>query len=180
LPYGQGHLEESQNTELSKEETEKQIEERIKTYNDMLTALFDQYNVDVIMVNDNPAAVPLGQTYAPAGWPAMTIPAGYTETGEPISISFVARPYEEGKMLATAFVIEQLAKAYRMPVILHPDDYDEWLHPGADPGLLLHLLRPYPAAEMMSYPVSTFVNSPANEGPECIQPLAEQGQLFSL
>ena len=114
-PYGQGYLEKSQNTELSKEETEKQIEERIKTYSDMLTTLFDKYNVDVIMVNDNPFATPLGQTYAPAGWPAMTIPAGYGETGEPISISFAARPYEEGKMLATAFVIEQIAKAYRPP-----------------------------------------------------------------
>ena len=114
-PYGQGYLEESQNTKLSKDETEKQIEERIKTYSDMLTTLFDKYNVDVIMVNDNPAAVPLGQTYAPAGWPAMTIPAGYGETGEPVSISFVARPYEEGKMLATAYVIEQIAKAYVPP-----------------------------------------------------------------
>ncbi|MEA3336998.1 MAG: hypothetical protein U9R25_13885, partial [Chloroflexota bacterium] len=114
-PYGQGYLEESQNTKLSKEETDKQVEERIKTYNDALTTLFDKYNVDVIMVNDIGIAVPLGQTYAPAGWPAMTIPAGYGENGEPISISFAARPYEEGKMLATAFVIEQIAKAYRPP-----------------------------------------------------------------
>ncbi|MCP4168363.1 MAG: amidase [Chloroflexi bacterium] len=114
-PYGQGHLEASQNTELSKEETEKKIEERIKTYSDTLTALFDQYNVDVIMVNDIGVAAPLGQTYAPAGWPAMAIPAGYRENGEPISISFVARPYEDGKMLAAAYVIEQIAKAYRPP-----------------------------------------------------------------
>lgn len=68
----------------------------------------------------------------------------------------------------------------RMPVILHPADYEEWLHPGADPGQLMHLLRPYPAAEMVAYPVSAFVNSPANDGPDCIQPLAEQGRLFSL
>ena len=68
----------------------------------------------------------------------------------------------------------------RMPVILHPDDYDEWLYPGADPGLLLHLLRPYSASEMMAYPVSTFVNSPANDGPDCIRPMEEQGQLSFL
>jgi amidase len=114
-PYGQGYLEESQNTKLSKDETQKMIEEHIKTYTDMLTALFDKYIVDVIVVNNNPAAVPLGQTYAPAGWPAMTIPAGYAENGEPVSYSFVARPYEEGKMLATAFAIEQSIKAFRPP-----------------------------------------------------------------
>jgi amidase len=114
-PFGQGHLEESQNTELSESETKKMIEERIKTYNDQLATLFNKYDVDVILVNDNPKAVPLGQTYAPAGWPAMTIPAGYAENGEPVSYSFVARPYEEGKMLAAAFAIEQTIKAFRPP-----------------------------------------------------------------
>jgi amidase len=114
-PYGQGHLEESQNTKLSAGETEEMIEDRINSYTDQLTTLFDKYNVDVIMVNNNPKAIPLGQTYAPAGWPAMTIPAGYAENGEPVSFSFVARPYEEGKMLATAFAVEQYLKAFRPP-----------------------------------------------------------------
>ena len=68
----------------------------------------------------------------------------------------------------------------RMPVILHPEDYAEWLYPGGDSGLLLHLLRPYPANEMTAYPVSTFVNSPANDGPDCVHPLEEQGQLSFL
>lgn len=68
----------------------------------------------------------------------------------------------------------------RMPVILHPEDYNEWLYPDTDPGLLRHLLRPYPAEKMMAYPVSTYVNSPANDTPVCIQPLEDQGQLSFL
>jgi len=58
----------------------------------------------------------------------------------------------------------------RMPVILSPDDYDLWLDPefqGKDK--LLSLLRPYPADEMAAYPVSTLVNSPKNERPECVE-----------
>ncbi|MCA9875835.1 MAG: SOS response-associated peptidase [Ardenticatenaceae bacterium] len=60
----------------------------------------------------------------------------------------------------------------RMPVLLHPDDYDEWLHPGASPQTALHLLRPYPAEEMEAYPVSPHVNSPTNDDPACIAPIA--------
>lgn len=60
----------------------------------------------------------------------------------------------------------------RMPVILHPEDYDEWLDrtiQKADP--FLHLMRPFPA-ELMSYrPVSTHVNNPRNEDPACVAPL---------
>ncbi len=38
-----------------------------------------------------------------------------------------------------------------------------------DPERLLPLLKPYPSEEMEAYPVSTKVNNPANDGPECIE-----------
>jgi putative SOS response-associated peptidase YedK len=63
----------------------------------------------------------------------------------------------------------------RMPVILHPQDYDLWLDPdvqSVDP--LKRLLRPFPSAEMQAYPVHRWVNSPQNEGPRCIEPLARE------
>jgi putative SOS response-associated peptidase YedK len=60
----------------------------------------------------------------------------------------------------------------RMPVIIHPDDFELWLDPGVqDPADVQHLLRPYPAEDMSFYPVSTHVNSPHNEDPSCIEPL---------
>jgi putative SOS response-associated peptidase YedK len=37
----------------------------------------------------------------------------------------------------------------RMPVILPPECFDEWLQPGQDPARLPALLRPYPAEEMV-------------------------------
>jgi putative SOS response-associated peptidase YedK len=60
----------------------------------------------------------------------------------------------------------------RMPVIIEPEDYDLWLNPEPDPEQGLHLLRPYPAEKMTAYPVSTVVNNPRNETPDCIQPIA--------
>jgi putative SOS response-associated peptidase YedK len=59
----------------------------------------------------------------------------------------------------------------RMPVILRPDDYAQWLDPAPLPTRsLLPLLQPYPAEEMTAHPVSPLVNNPANDRPECTQP----------
>jgi len=63
---------------------------------------------------------------------------------------------------------------HRMPVILSPEDYDLWLDRDIDdPEVLRPLLRPSPAGELRAYPVSTYVNNPRNEGPDCIAPLEE-------
>ncbi|HEY9629271.1 MAG TPA: SOS response-associated peptidase [Coleofasciculaceae cyanobacterium] len=59
----------------------------------------------------------------------------------------------------------------RMPVILAPQDYDAWLDPQNSGDRLQSLLRPYAAAEMTAYPVSTQVNNPRHETPDCIAPL---------
>lgn len=59
----------------------------------------------------------------------------------------------------------------RMPVILPPGKYDAWLDAGLrDPETLASLLRPFDPKAMDAYPVSTLVNNPGNDGPECIRP----------
>lgn len=60
----------------------------------------------------------------------------------------------------------------RMPVILDPAAYDQWLDPELRlAGPLEALLQPYPAAAMTAYPVSTYVNNARNDGPQCLDPL---------
>ena len=59
----------------------------------------------------------------------------------------------------------------RMPVILPQSAYAQWLDPGARPAESLQtLLASYPSEEMNAHPVSTLVNSPANDRAECIIP----------
>ncbi|HMV29929.1 MAG TPA: SOS response-associated peptidase, partial [Anaerolineales bacterium] len=59
----------------------------------------------------------------------------------------------------------------RMPVILHPDDYALWLDPAPQtPEKLMHLIKPFPTENMSAYPVSTLVNKPGNDRPECVVP----------
>ena len=61
----------------------------------------------------------------------------------------------------------------RMPVILSRDAESAWLDPGIeDSDLLTELLSPYPSEEMASYEVSRLVNSPRNDLPACIAPVA--------
>ena len=58
----------------------------------------------------------------------------------------------------------------RMPVILPPEAYERWLD--LEEKSPLDLLVPY-AGDMESFPVSTLVNSPANDAPACLEPVPE-------
>ncbi len=58
----------------------------------------------------------------------------------------------------------------RMPVILPREAWATWLAPEpAEPDSLLPLLRPFPSELLELRPVSRYVNTPANEGPQCLE-----------
>lgn len=58
----------------------------------------------------------------------------------------------------------------RMPVILPREAYAAWLGQVGGAEGVMDLLRPYPEMEMEAWRVGPAVNSPRNDGPECIQP----------
>ena len=70
----------------------------------------------------------------------------------------------------------------RMPLILPKDSWRLWLRPRTETDLLTRLLVPYPAEEMRKVEVRSGVNSPHQEGPQCLQPAPQwkqpQGHLF--
>jgi putative SOS response-associated peptidase YedK len=57
----------------------------------------------------------------------------------------------------------------RMPLILHPSSWRPWLHPETGPEELQGLLKPHVPEDLRAHPVSAIVNSPRNDGPECIE-----------
>jgi putative SOS response-associated peptidase YedK len=62
----------------------------------------------------------------------------------------------------------------RMPVILPPDVYSQWLAPeDRQPAQLNDLLIPYPSSAMIAFPVSRMVNSPQTDTPDLIKPVGE-------
>jgi putative SOS response-associated peptidase YedK len=56
-------------------------------------------------------------------------------------------------------------------VILPPSARDRWLDPTAGETELRDLLVPLLAEELEAYEVTTLVNSPANDSPECVRPV---------
>lgn len=78
------------------------------------------------------------------------------------------------KIIETCTIITTIANEKirpvhdRMPVILDPGQYDEWLINGSS-----EMLTPYTGA-MIYYPVSRKVNSPVSEGRELIEPLTDK------
>ncbi len=62
----------------------------------------------------------------------------------------------------------------RMPVILPRSQHDRWLSPDlTDPGQVSCLLRPFDSDQMMAFEVSSRVNSPRNNDPDCMRPASE-------
>jgi len=62
----------------------------------------------------------------------------------------------------------------RMPVILKPERHDVWLDPAVqDTAVLTPLLDPYAGGGMTLRPVSTYVNSPRNDGARCAEALVD-------
>ena len=62
----------------------------------------------------------------------------------------------------------------RMPLILAPSDYGEWLSDHPDPR---ELMRPFPASPMRMWPVSTRVNKPENDDPDIVEPRELEGSV---
>jgi putative SOS response-associated peptidase YedK len=59
-----------------------------------------------------------------------------------------------------------------MPVILDPDCYDLWLDPGMHAiNAVADMLKPYDAGTMRGNPVSSRVNSVANDDEGCSTPV---------
>jgi putative SOS response-associated peptidase YedK len=90
---------------------------------------------------------------------------------------------KDGEPLRTFTIItsaanDQVAPYHdRMPVIVEPADWERWLHPEALPvEALADILAPG-RSPLAIEPVSTAVNSVANDGPECLRP-PEQPSLF--
>jgi aspartyl-tRNA(Asn)/glutamyl-tRNA(Gln) amidotransferase subunit A len=54
------------------------------------------------------------------GFPAVSIPCGFTVTGLPVGMQLVAKPWQEGPLLAAAHAYEQVTDWHRrLPAVLH-------------------------------------------------------------
>ena len=50
-----------------------------------------------------------------AGYPAVSVPCGFTSAGAPVGLTFVGTAWSEAKLIALAFAFEQVTAARRPP-----------------------------------------------------------------
>jgi amidase len=114
-PYGQDHLEASLASDITSDEFDQLVASNQQTARAGIDGLLVKYEIDVV-VSD------LGQLYAPAGYPALTVPSGYAEDGTPQGKIFVGGFLSEPQLLAVGFVYEQATQARQAP------DLDATMH----------------------------------------------------
>jgi len=112
IPYGQalfhGILADS-----TSEEGLKEIKSRLETSGrSFFDAVMDAHNLDAVLSINNYHA---GYA-AVAKYPALTVPMGYKNSGEPISLTFIAKQFKEAELLRLGAAYEKVFQKRKMPV----------------------------------------------------------------
>ena len=89
------------------------------------------------------------------------------------TIDETAEPIETCTILTCAPNAEMASVHDRMPVLLPPSVWDDWLATETDLDYIGSLLRPAPDDLLTLVPVSTLVNNVRNKGEQLIQPLPD-------
>jgi amidase len=110
-PYGQQLFEGIVADTTSVENFEKVKEQLKESGINYLQTPIDDYNLDAILSINNYHA----GFAAVAKYPCLTVPMGYKYSGEPISLTFIATPFEEQKLLQLGYAFEQLTKVRKLP-----------------------------------------------------------------
>ena len=109
-PYGQQLFEGIVNDSTSVEDFN-MIKERLKKEGEAYFKAFEEENLDVILsINNYHSAYS-----AVAECPNLTIPMGYKETGEPISLTFIGKPKSEFDLLSLGLFFEKLTHIRKLP-----------------------------------------------------------------
>jgi amidase len=110
-PYGQALLEGvlGDSTSLSTlKETKNRLETSCKHF---FEEIFNKNKLEVILSVNNYNAFEA----AAAKYPAICVPMGYTPKGEPMSLTFIARPFGENKLIQLGMAYEKIAPARKVP-----------------------------------------------------------------
>lgn len=111
IPYGQALFEGIVAENISEEDFANMKAEYRQLGSEALETPLKDYNLDAILsINNYNAGLA-----AMAQYPCLTVPMGYNEEGRPFGLTFIARPFEEDKLLKMGYGFEQAAKARKVP-----------------------------------------------------------------
>lgn len=111
MPFGQDLLEimSATSTGLTEADHARLTAEMTKAMTDALAEAFDAHGgVDVLVGMANRQS-PL---YATAGYPAITLPIGRRDDGEPVGLTLIGRKGQDARLIGFAFALEQATRAH--------------------------------------------------------------------
>ena len=111
IPYGQALFEGILTDTTSAEALKIIIQNLEVSSRSYFDTVLDANNLDAIISINNYHA---GYA-AVAKYPALTVPMGYKNSGEPISLTFIAKQFQEDKLLQLGAAFEKATKIRKMP-----------------------------------------------------------------
>ncbi|WP_353894154.1 amidase family protein [Proteinivorax hydrogeniformans] len=117
LKYGQNHLEMSENTNGTLNQSKYLIELiRDQHYSQKggIDAVIEEHKLDALLFPSNYGA----QLPAKAGYPSITVPGGYTKDGEPMGVTFTGKAFTEHRLVELAYSFEQATKHRVLPKLV--------------------------------------------------------------
>lgn len=112
MPYGQQLFEGIANDTTSASDYEKIKSDLMENGRKYFEEQMQKYNLEgVVSINNYHAGYA-----AVAHYPCLTVPMGYKDSGEPISLTFIARPFNEQNLLQWAFDFELQSNMRKPPV----------------------------------------------------------------
>lgn len=113
IPFGAKLHEDALNNTISKEEYEQIVLNNRKNSREIIDNALQDNGITAIVSFSNT----LSDIYAPALYPALTVPAGYMENGEPLGVTFVASLNDDVKLLNIGYCYEQGTHHRRTPAL---------------------------------------------------------------
>lgn len=125
--------------------------------------------------------IPASGFFEWASTPSGKIPHYITmRDGTPLALAGIWDSWKshDGETLETFAILTTTANSLiatlhdRMPVLLHPTEFELWLDRSTNnPEKLRRLYQPYPSELLREWEVTTLVNNPNNESPETVVPV---------
>lgn len=115
-PYGQDYLEMAQASRMTAGEYDAAAEELRATTAALIRRLMTETGADVLVGIGNSVSM----LYAPAGAPALTVPAGASNDGQPFGVTFFAMPGSDPALIGYGYAFEQANDARLEPVPVEP------------------------------------------------------------
>jgi len=112
IPYGQARFD-GILADTTSAEGLKKIKKRLRSQGvTYFNTPMAEHGLDAILSINNYDA----GAAAVAEYPALTLPMGYRDNGEPVNLTFIAKPFQEGKLYDMGAAFEALTKARKIPV----------------------------------------------------------------